>query len=192
MRATIQEHSPRHLPWKHEGWHVEIEGQRLNSFEYSEMYDRIIGHEIRQHWMTRHDIAADEWDQIYWEGVEKAVKSLPRHITQWSSKHLAGFSPTAKVMKRRKDWQSDKCPICDQETETAEHLWRCNHEKALHAQATGKATFIHEMEKQRTSPHLLHLFRLLFKHFPHTIPQSSLNNQQHELLEAQSQIGIAN
>ena len=69
-------------PWSHEGWSLDLAGNKLNYIDYDSLYDLIIGEEVRQHWSTRHNIPQEQWDNIYWQDVEKATQSLPRHVSQ--------------------------------------------------------------------------------------------------------------
>ena len=112
FRATMNRTHPRPSPLEFEGWALLVAGELLNSFDYATLYECVLGQEITAHWSQRHQISEQSWNQVYWNGIQRAYKALPRHLSQWFTKHIAGFSPTAKVEKRRQNWDSDLCPRC--------------------------------------------------------------------------------
>ena len=62
-----------------------------------------------------------------WTGkaTEETMKSMQQHRQHWLSKHTSGFCGTGKMMVRRKERTSAKCPRCDYAVEDSKHVLQC-------------------------------------------------------------------
>ena len=192
FRSSIQQAHPRTEPHDFEGWSLSHAGYLVNSFDYDKLYDWVFGHEVASHWSQRHQLSKDAWDQIYWDGISKAYKSLPRHLSQWFTKHIAGFSPTAKVEHRRNHWESNLCPRCRLEVETEEHILTCQHPHSHQSQVTHRQAMVQALEKKGTAPDIVALCQAIFRFYPLVPPSHQLPPKQQDLLRAQLPIGLSN
>jgi predicted RNA-binding Zn-ribbon protein involved in translation (DUF1610 family) len=55
------------------------------------------------------------------------MTSLPIQRQHWICKTVSGFCSTGRMMLRRKEHATDKCPRCGQ-PEDVVHIWRCRHD----------------------------------------------------------------
>ena len=66
--------------------------------------------------------------QIDWESRRRAILNIPQHETRWLAKFSTGFCGVGKMLKRYRFQQHDRCPICNEENETTQHVIQCKDE----------------------------------------------------------------
>jgi hypothetical protein len=59
-------------------------------------------------------------------GNERSNEDTPKIQNQWITKHSSGFCAVGQMVQRMGLRPPDTCPRCN-ESETAEHVWRCQH-----------------------------------------------------------------
>ena len=122
-----------------EGWSLSLHGLKLDCVDSDHLYDATHGDTSRQHWQTRQDIPVEVMDNINWDLLGQAMDKWPMGKRKWLAKHPSGFSATGGVMRRRKEWQHDKCPLCDRSNEDAQHVLSC---RDIHARRTWEASLL--------------------------------------------------
>ena len=91
-------------------------------------------------------------EDINWEAIHKAAEGLKLGQKHWLAKHIAGMSAVGTTMRRRGDWNHDKCPICLMEIETNDHVLLCKDRRARNKWKEGVATLLESLEKMNTEP----------------------------------------
>jgi hypothetical protein len=89
------------------------------------------GDEVCDYWITKGKIPLEEIHSIDWINSEKAIKRLPFSKQLWISKFSSGHCAVGKMMKIRKEWTHDKCPLCFEDNETNDHVLLCQDPRAL-------------------------------------------------------------
>ena len=93
-------------------------------------------------------------EDINWGLLEVAMQKWPMGKRKWLAKHLSGFSATGRVMKRRKEWEHDKCPLCNQPNEDSHHVISCPSVTARRTWAEALTIFETHLLKLHTHPNL--------------------------------------
>ena len=74
---------------------------------------------------------------------------------KWLAKHLSGFSATGRVMKRRHEWEHDKCPLCDQSNKDAQHVLSRHNILARRTWEESLIAFQTHLEKINAHPNIV-------------------------------------
>ena len=91
-------------------------------------------------------------DDINWKAIEKTVAGFTLGQRQWVFKQLSGCSENAKVMKRRKRWTHNKCPICFREVEDSDHMLSCKGKAARTTWKESVQQLLDKLEELDTEP----------------------------------------
>ena len=94
----------------------------------------------------------EKWDDdtaasIAWKSLSIAITRIDRNVV--ITKVCNGILPTMKVLNKLKQSSSKKCPLCLQ-TESQEHMLRCNDASRLKLRRTLVKNLGIEMKKKRT------------------------------------------
>jgi hypothetical protein len=112
--------------WFQETWSVSIEGNKIGSNLTKEIQNYCAIKRAEKYWS---DKTGEVTEDIDWAGVQYSVRTTPRYRRQWMTKHSSGFCSVGKMAQRTGLRITDQCPRCE-ESETTEHVWRCNHPEA--------------------------------------------------------------
>ena len=102
-----------------------MNGLKLDCVDINRLCDATCGEQSRLHWQTRQAVLSAVMDNINWDLLGNVMNKWHVGEHKWLAKHLSGFSATGRVVKRRKEWEHDKCPLCDQSNEDAQHVLSC-------------------------------------------------------------------
>jgi hypothetical protein len=80
---------------------------------------------IRRYWRKKGIIHEATEKYIDWKVVHKSHKALDPLRHRWLSKWMTGFCGVGKMMKIYKFQQHSKCPKCQQNNETTDHVLQC-------------------------------------------------------------------
>ena len=70
-------------------------------------------------------IRHDQYDRIYWPGVEQAMKAFPRGFRNWVTKQVSGMCGCTGVKCRWTNNFVNKCSSCGGPNDTMTHITRC-------------------------------------------------------------------
>ena len=136
-----------------EGWSLSIAGVKQEHFDFPLFYDLTFGKvKSREYWMKRFNTST--LDEIDWDTVKRST-STDQGINKWLTKHMAGFSATGRVMKRRKEWDHDRCPRCDTPNEDRVHVIKCKHPTTVSLWKKSLENLQEEMEILKTDPEII-------------------------------------
>ena len=139
---------------KEEQWSIHIAGLKLTEINKQKIYDKLMKIQSHNYLSRRLFIPPHELELINWTRVDQAKTNWPLGKRIWLAKHISGFSPTAKVMFRRKEWDHDKCPRCKCLGEDAHHIITCQGLKAQEGWDQVINEFEEELNKLDTDPNI--------------------------------------
>jgi hypothetical protein len=115
-------------------------------------YEEINSDAILGYWERKDGIPLAVKTQVNWRASKIALKEQPRGLQRWHAKWASRHCPVGRMMKIRKEWTHNKCPLCGQQEETTVHVLRCTEATGVWRQ-TLEALKIW-LEEQRTEPAL--------------------------------------
>ena len=80
---------------------------------------------VRKHWKKKRSIHEDTEHCIDWKVVHKSHQALDSINNKWLSKWMTGFCGVGKMMKIYGFQQHNKCPKCQADNETTDHVLQC-------------------------------------------------------------------
>ena len=90
--------------------------------------DWVGGSHARGYWHRREIISQDAFNLVDWDSVQKILSADSVLFRMWWAKHLTGFCAIGLQMSRWGEWDSPRCPCCEQVAETStRHMWACTH-----------------------------------------------------------------
>ena len=117
---------PRHLPT--EGLYCYVGERKVTTSCSGLLRDWAGRAQARQYWHRQGVIPRTAFDLIDWGSVRANLAGDPVLFRMWWAKHLTGFCATGRQMCNRGEWESPRCPCCEQEVEgSTRHMWACTH-----------------------------------------------------------------
>ena len=108
-----------------EPWRLLINGDKIcRNFKLT-IIDHVRGTRAKKYWDRKNRFKEGSSADVDWQATGDAMKSMPRARQHWLTKHASGFCATGKMMKRRGEWTTAKCPRCDEEIEDNQHVLQC-------------------------------------------------------------------
>ena len=104
-------------------------------------------------------IRSDQYDKIYWEGMDQAMKSYPRKFRNWVTKQASGMCGCTSARAKWDKDVEDKCPSCGEKGDTSTHVTRCQdpgRKQLLKDSINQIATW---MDDNNTEPHLADMIK---------------------------------
>ena len=112
----------------HEGWQCYVMNNKVTSHPASAIRLNVFGALLAQKLVQRDGkISAAGFNNINWTAIEHASDLFPPLYRLWVAKHVSGFFGVGHMMKIWQFWDHSRCPCCDHEDETKEHLMTCPH-----------------------------------------------------------------
>jgi hypothetical protein len=108
-----------------EPWRVSIMGKKIITSMRDKLRETINTADALTHWDKKQRFREGKADCIDWLAFGAAMKAETLGRRRWVSKTVSGFCATGRMMFRRKEWDSDKCPRCRQPNENTDHVWKC-------------------------------------------------------------------
>lgn len=194
FRRTFEQHrSFSTQRFGKEGWSMRIDGQKKDRVDPDLLYDITFGQRSQRYWSLRQDISTREFKSINWPSLGTAMHQWAFGKQKWMAKHLSGFSATGRVMKRRKEWDHDRCPRCEKHNEDATHILTCRNPSARQHWLTSVSTFSEILTKQKTHPDILRVIisRLKTWSYPsnENFRYTSMDDRVRKALYEQDRIG---
>jgi len=127
QNATSYEYSKLHM---YPNFHCQIESTSITENLDIHMQDHIYRKKMKSYIMQSKQYTSNAFESIDWVAIQQASKTLPMKKQIWLTKFASGFCATASVMKKRKSWDTNLCPICQQCKENTDHLIQCQDERS--------------------------------------------------------------
>jgi len=96
--------------------------------EVKDLGFRISSSALKSYWLKSKFIPATT--DVDWAAFSKATRLVRRGKGVFMTKFFSGICGVNQWRRRRGITQSEHCPRCERETETADHLWDCGHSEA--------------------------------------------------------------
>ena len=78
------------------------------------LHEWVRSSQARSYWHGQGIIPCNAFDLIDWESARRNLSGDPVRLRRWWAKHLTGFCATGRQMSNRGEWDSPKCPCCNQ------------------------------------------------------------------------------
>jgi len=111
-------------------FHCQIESTNITENIDMHMQDHIYRKQMKSYLMESKQYTSNAFESIDWVAIQQASKTLSMKRQIWLTKFTSGFCATASVMKNRKAWDTNLCPICQQSKENTDHLIQCQDERS--------------------------------------------------------------
>ena len=169
-------------------WSAWIDKNKLYYDVRKTLTDHIQGTVIKKHIQQKHGLSAAIVNDIDWDTIERASKTLTIKRKLWLMKYASGFAPTASKMYQRKEWENDLCPICMCERETTSHLFSCQHHSSHEHRMKMILQFRKWLQAIQTAPEIVECFTLFLTAgknatFTEMIPSNIESNERQILIQ---------
>ena len=111
----------------------------------------------REHYHIKNIIHRDNFDLVYWDGLEKVMNSAPEMWSVWVTKQVSGFCGTNHMLRNFQDGVVDQCPNCLCTPERATHIFNCRDPARSQIYEDSVDILITWLSSQQTDPALLSL-----------------------------------
>ena len=136
-------------------WSLWMNGEKITKDIRKRIIDHIQGSKIKEHISRTNEITMQVVENIDWDGIERAAKSLTISRKIWLMKHVSGFAPTASKMVHRNEWDTNLCPQCQKHKEDVDHIMICKHPDAYEKRMKSIVELKKWMESAKTSPQIV-------------------------------------
>ena len=140
--------------FRYERFAIGYNGNKLPNFHINKLYNSIYK-ETLQHWNKRHQLTPERFlnttDQ---HALGKAMKRMPLGKRRWLAKHQTGMSGVGRQLLRRKYQTHDKCPRCEEQDETTDHVIHCHSPRAKEEWDRQMTDMEKWLKKEKTEPDL--------------------------------------
>jgi len=103
---------------------------------------------------TKYGWTKETFQNISWDALEKATKSMSSPTIYRMSKYVTRTLPVGHVMDRRKKWQQPFCPRCNHPDETVEHIFHCPHTESRQIMSKSISLLDKWLAEMNTESHL--------------------------------------
>ena len=189
--------TPPNFRFANEAWSVWIRGRKLSSFTKQAVYELVNDKKAKDYWMKKESnpLTEEQWDSFNKPALKTAKKERPTGKNRFIFKFATGHFACGRQMKRRKEWNHDRCPVCGAPDENNHHVLMC---QAVSSRATWTKA-LQDLKKWMTDAdtqpdiqkHILDLLEAWVDDRPQPrLPLTSLENRR--ALQAQNDIGAWN
>jgi hypothetical protein len=136
----------------YEGWQCYMLGRKLTSDPGPPICLNVFGSKLLSKLVNEGRITLAAFQNINWAAINRASSTFPPLYQLWVAKHVSGFFSIGHMMKNWKFWDHSRCPFCDHEDETKEHLLTCPHPDCASTWSASLAGFEAWMMEVDTAP----------------------------------------
>jgi hypothetical protein len=102
----------------------------LDGIKVSGLYEKTITRnwgdkEARLHYHENGIVPLDQFDEVYWDGIEKVLDRCPEMFSVWATKQVSGFNGNNHLLHHINGVTVDICPNCSCHPERASHIVFC-------------------------------------------------------------------
>lgn len=110
-----------------EPWQTFVENKKIISSMRTILRNTCTSGPAIQYWSKKMRFGPYKPQDIDWDSFGAAMKAIPTARQHWISKTITGFCATGRMMRRRRERETDACPRCG-EPEDVEHVWCCGYD----------------------------------------------------------------
>ena len=100
-----------------------------------------------------------DFNLVYWDGVEAAMKSFPDMFRVWVTKHVSRFCGTNQQLSKFDRTVKNICQSCGKPNETTSHITRCSDPGRTKMFLTSVDGVVEWLRSKRTNPELVSLIK---------------------------------
>ncbi len=90
------------------------------------LYEIVHAEQAKQYSLSKDCISTEDFEQVNWEAIDKAMKESQRMRRVFVSKQSSGMCGVGKFMVGWRERESPDCPRCGKFFEDAPHVWVCS------------------------------------------------------------------
>lgn len=129
---------------------------RIHSNLDKVLYEKLTTNTSRKYWHKKMNIPTTKSNDVNWKSLSIAFTNLPPNKKKEVLKWHSGFCGTNQMLFRRKQAASPACPGCQHNTETTEHILKCQASGATEEWKTSLEALKQWMEQREAAPELIH------------------------------------
>jgi hypothetical protein len=115
-------------------------------------------------------VSKENFTFVYWEGMERVMKSFPEMFPVWVSKHVSHFQGTNRQLSRIYKSVLNVCPSCKCHDESTSHITRCRNPGHARTLKDLVEQLVQWLYDQQMDGKVVHLFkRYLFTGWTRTL-----------------------
>ena len=111
-------------------WRLHHNGLPIHTKFKKQIYDICHSAPLAQHIKKKRGYSEQVFNDIDWNAIESAGKSLSVTERTWLTKHVGKYNSTGRNLLRRKYWSDSKCPRCNSADEDSSHVISCPQQDA--------------------------------------------------------------
>ena len=117
--------TPAHVPLAGEKWRLHLEHDIITGHIDKALNQHCFKQRAIEYWAQRGRFQKDQHKNINWTAFRQATTKIKTSQQVFLTKFYSGFHCTARVMKRRGEWKTGDCPLCNADEEDHEHIIKC-------------------------------------------------------------------
>jgi len=140
---------------------VEISGERITGSPKNAITD-LLGEQVTRALQDRRGVVRKcDFPFVYWEGMERVMKSFPEMFWVWVTKHVSHFQGTNCQLSRISKSVKNVCPSCGCHDGATSHITRCQDRgrSQLFAESVEQLVQCRWLVDQQTDSKILYLFK---------------------------------
>jgi hypothetical protein len=168
---------------------IQIGDHLLTHLHKETAYEEINAEAILDYWERKDGIPTEKTHQVNWKASKLALKEQPRGLQRWHAKWATRHCAVGRMMKIRKEWSHNKCPLCGQQEETTLHVIQCTRATNIWNQTLAELRIW--LDEQSTEPTLLEAIITNLQKWRQNTPDFNRNTKPalHQTLLQQNDIG---
>jgi hypothetical protein len=138
-----------------EPWPLWIEGRKASSDIGPLIKDQVDGKPLLKYWRKKGKLGTADNSDIDWNGITRAMKTVPLSRQIWVTKQVSTFCGTGVNMKKWGKQDTSNCPRCNIADEDTSHVLKCPAPEAIAVWDTSLAKLAIWMREQQTSDDII-------------------------------------
>ena len=132
-----------------EKWSISVDGTKIIHPDRKNLYLKIYGRRTLEYWNGKDSTPVDP-NRIDWESSRKAMQKETKGKRRIDVKFLCEQCGLNKVLYNRQQRDNHRCPLCNGERETRDHLLTCPHTESTKRWATKQKKLSEKLKKLQT------------------------------------------
>jgi hypothetical protein len=144
--------SPIQFPGQEKLWSVSVNGKKLVQNTVESIRYHCTSEKATDYWFNKGSIGTAIPEEVTWKCIGEAMKDSKGERRKFVTKHSSGWCAVNKNTTRWKMDVDNSCPRCGQQSETAQHVWRCTAPSAQKVWKEHLNKLERYMERKKTCP----------------------------------------
>ena len=153
--STTYQYSNLHF---YSNWRCELNKTVITENIENHIKDHIYKSSMKTYLINNKKYTEEAFNYIDWIAIDKAANTLSTKKQIWLAKFVSGFCATGSVMKKRKLWNNNLCPLCQEHKETTDHIIQCLDERSRLQYHKSTKKFLTHLKRVHTDPTIISIF----------------------------------